>query len=223
MKWRDDIKETSFSTIDINERFRLLNQPHNTYCQKNYIDYNSVVDKIIQLSQPYGDDNKGNMIIKEDNSLDILKIPSFQPLYPQNTQKINNNEGNNDPLMLMNNNSRINSFISISSNKDNQEENNIFELMNSRSYINDPLSQGNNLKQQSEFFSNFCPNQLKREASSNIFDSSNLFNMNQHQPMRMRSSNLSNIGDSRILQPIPGNNYSMNSGFFKSFDKDKKI
>lgn len=212
MKWRDYIKETSFSTIDINERFKLLNKPHNTYCQKNYIDYNSVVDKIIQLSQPYGADNKGNMIIKEDNSFDALQMNSIQPLYPQTCQKMNHNEAN-DPLVL-NNNSRLNSFISVLSKKDDQEENNFLDLINSKSNIMDNMQSSVHMKQQpSEFFANFYSNQLRREPSSNIFDSSNLFSMNKQQ---------SNLGDSRLLQnlALPANNVSVNGEFFKSFSKD---
>ena len=47
-----------FSQIDVNQRYSLLKKPFNIYCQNNFIDFNSVVDKILRMSLPYND-NKG--------------------------------------------------------------------------------------------------------------------------------------------------------------------
>ena len=56
------IKENEINLKSINERFKQLIKPINTFCRKNYINYNGMADKIVKLSQPYGDQNNGNQI-----------------------------------------------------------------------------------------------------------------------------------------------------------------
>ena len=56
------IEEKEVFVREINERFRQLTRPINSYCRKNYINYNGVSDKIVKLSQPYGEQNNGNQI-----------------------------------------------------------------------------------------------------------------------------------------------------------------
>ena len=67
------IFEYNFDFIEINEQIKKLNKPHNNYCKQNFIDYNGVVDKIINLCQPYKGDSRGIQLktkkIKEVNSL----------------------------------------------------------------------------------------------------------------------------------------------------------
>ena len=46
----------------INERFRRLTKPINTYCRKTYINYSGIVDKIVKLSQPYGEESNANQL-----------------------------------------------------------------------------------------------------------------------------------------------------------------
>ena len=58
----DKINENVINIRLINERFKLLNKPINTYCRNNYINYNGIVDKIVKLSQPYGDESNGNQL-----------------------------------------------------------------------------------------------------------------------------------------------------------------
>ncbi len=56
LKLREDYK--NFLTItprELNERFKILSRPFNTYCKQNYIDYNFVVDQILQMSLPYSE------------------------------------------------------------------------------------------------------------------------------------------------------------------------
>ena len=56
------IEEKGVSIREINERFRQLTRPINSYCRKNYTNYNGVADKIVKLSQPYGEHNNGKQI-----------------------------------------------------------------------------------------------------------------------------------------------------------------
>lgn len=37
----------------INKRYIFLNKPKNTYCRKNYLNINGIVDKIVKMCQPY--------------------------------------------------------------------------------------------------------------------------------------------------------------------------
>ena len=62
------IEEDEISIKLINERFRQLNKPINSYCRKNYISYNGMVDKIVKLSQPYGDESNGNQLQYSENN-----------------------------------------------------------------------------------------------------------------------------------------------------------
>ena len=70
-KWETSLKKEGFEINKINERFRELIIPHNSYCKSNIIDYNGVVDIIDKLSQPYGEENKGGKIkVKEEAFFD---------------------------------------------------------------------------------------------------------------------------------------------------------
>ena len=63
--------EKKYLTIkSINQRFTKLNKPINSYCRKNNILYNGVVDEIVKWSQPYGQENNGNQL-NNDKKLDL--------------------------------------------------------------------------------------------------------------------------------------------------------
>ena len=71
-KWKEKINEDDYTNEEINERFTQINKPFNSYCVADYIDYNCVVDSIITLSQPYGEQNSTTGI-KEDKIINLLK------------------------------------------------------------------------------------------------------------------------------------------------------
>ena len=56
---------------EINKKFILLNKPINTFCKKKIIDYNNIVDRIINSFQPYAkkesSNSKGNQIFNHQN------------------------------------------------------------------------------------------------------------------------------------------------------------
>lgn len=62
------------SPRELNERFNLLNKPFNTYCKTNYIDYNFVVDQILQMSLPYSEAKQGGA--SQDYNKITLSDPS---------------------------------------------------------------------------------------------------------------------------------------------------
>ena len=39
--------------LELNNKFIELSKPSNTYCKENYIDYNFIVDQIVDMSAPY--------------------------------------------------------------------------------------------------------------------------------------------------------------------------
>jgi len=55
---------------DVNERFNLFNKPYNTYCKENYMDYNYIVDKILQMSLPYSESKAQDLKYEEMSILD---------------------------------------------------------------------------------------------------------------------------------------------------------
>ena len=82
----------------INERFRLLNKPINSYCRKDIINLNEIVDKIVKLSHPYRDDRKRNKLI--DNE----EVNSNNGIINNNELKLNiqNNLSQFDYILLKN-------------------------------------------------------------------------------------------------------------------------
>ena len=62
----DDEKHVSsiisnkISLKQINKRFKYLTKPINKYCQKNYINTNGIVDKIVKKCQPYNINENGS-------------------------------------------------------------------------------------------------------------------------------------------------------------------
>ena len=63
----DKIDTEGISNKELNERFMELTKPINSYCRKNFINYSGIADKIIRLSQPYGEESNGNKLFEENN------------------------------------------------------------------------------------------------------------------------------------------------------------
>jgi hypothetical protein len=57
--WLSNKKEFNSAMLiiprELNERFKLLSKPFDTYCKQNFIDYNFIVDQILQMSLPYSE------------------------------------------------------------------------------------------------------------------------------------------------------------------------
>ena len=116
----------------INKRFNQLTKPINSYCKRNYINYNGVVDKIVKLSQPY--EKRSNIIHEKINFSDNLvnniegdfqKNKFLSPLSLE--QKFLNNDNNTLQPLLLNTFSdpvKININSTFEKNWNNSELNN---------------------------------------------------------------------------------------------------
>jgi hypothetical protein len=69
----EELENNKIKTQEINMRYKELNKPINSYCRKNFINYTSVADKIVRLSQPYGEESIGNQLFIEENENEIKK------------------------------------------------------------------------------------------------------------------------------------------------------
>jgi hypothetical protein len=52
---KDYYNSMTIAPRELNERYKLLSKPFDTYCKQNYIDYNFIVDQILQMSLPYSE------------------------------------------------------------------------------------------------------------------------------------------------------------------------
>ena len=73
-KWKTDNQDKvsylftkAFSYSEVNSRFSAFKKPFNIYCKTNYIDYNSVVDKILRMSLPYSENKQKEEEQSEEN------------------------------------------------------------------------------------------------------------------------------------------------------------
>ena len=129
----EDFEREGIKTQEVNQRFKELTKPINTYCRKNFVNYNSIADKIIKMSQPYGEESNANQLIKEkileENEKYINKINEeniFEKYIPQVGQ-------NNIFTISMNNrndfkNGRLKSIIADKNTFNNN--NNIYNNLN---------------------------------------------------------------------------------------------
>ena len=67
---KDYYNSMTIAPRELNERYKLLSKPFDTYCKQNYIDYNFIVDQILQMSLPYSE-GKGHdkVLASQEQSL----------------------------------------------------------------------------------------------------------------------------------------------------------
>jgi hypothetical protein len=88
----EEFESKGISTQEINQRFKELTKPINSFCRKTFINYSSIADKIMRLSQPYGEESNGNQLfieknIDEINNINIMeKNKFFDDFYENNVQ-----------------------------------------------------------------------------------------------------------------------------------------
>ena len=169
----DKFNEESLTPKLLNERFKQLTRSINTYCRRNYINYNGIADKIVKWSQPYGEESNGNQLYNNEQT---------------NANFNNNNEPNNlNNLNYLNNNLKedykevilINNFTPDLNNIKNNftpDQNNIKNNMNLNiiNNINFPHQlilnafneqSKNNINYQQYLYNNFNFNDLNNQAS----------------------------------------------------------
>ena len=111
----DKLEAEGISNKELNERFIELTKPINSYCRKNFINYNGIADKIVRLSQPYGEESNGNKLLEENNegeknlNNDDKKMEDFGSFKANyNISNINNN--NNIDINRINNLGSLNPY-----------------------------------------------------------------------------------------------------------------
>lgn len=124
IKKKFDIKDFSIKTI--NKRFKEISKPINSYCKKDYIKYNVMADKIVNLSQPYGKESNGIQLYNNEYlKLNIDKKNNFEVDLKGNYKSyeiISNVQNNN---LNTNNNNFSYANISISNIEDELLKNNV--------------------------------------------------------------------------------------------------
>jgi hypothetical protein len=103
----DDLDEKGPTLQEINARYKELSKPINSFCRKDFIIYSSIADKIVRLSQPYGEESNGNQIFienkindenkaiyeKENNNTMSIFSQTYQTFYPNmNTLSVDKND-----------------------------------------------------------------------------------------------------------------------------------
>ena len=113
----DNFEKEGISNKELNKRFIELTRPINSYCRKNFINYSGIADKIIRLSQPYGEESNGNKLFEENNeeeknninNNDDKKIEFYGSFKANNN--ISNINNNNIDINRINNLGSLNPYI----------------------------------------------------------------------------------------------------------------
>jgi len=92
----------SISPREVNQKFKSLSKPYNSFCKVNYIDYNFVVDQILQMSLPYSEAKQLNNY----NQAHAKVTTSEQASY-DNSVKLNLKTSVNSPINLNKNSIKL--------------------------------------------------------------------------------------------------------------------
>lgn len=71
---------------DVNARYNLLKRPYNIYCKNNFIDYNESVDRILQMSMPYGEPVKNKKLEYNPSAKSDIKLKKKRKIEEKNTK-----------------------------------------------------------------------------------------------------------------------------------------
>ena len=100
-------KKPYFNYVEFNEKFKEFNKTNSVYCKNNYIDYNLIIDRILNMSIPYNENKSDNLFISKKinpkNNTDLI-FESSNISFSGNNNKINFNQNN------LINNSNINNI-----------------------------------------------------------------------------------------------------------------
>jgi len=98
LKLKDDYK--NFMTViprELNERYTILSRPFNIYCKQNYIDYNFIVDQILQMSLPYSEGRPApEMVQSQETSLYEQNVNVNKDIFK--TRQISQSSAINDQI-----------------------------------------------------------------------------------------------------------------------------
>ena len=114
----EKINKKKITIKEINKRFIYLSKPVNSYCRKNYVNIDGIVDKIVKLSQPY--------FMKEKSRNNKKKKKFFSTKVINTKNNFSFNEFNNKSSQL----SQFENYINILNNNNEINLENIFNLNN---------------------------------------------------------------------------------------------
>ena len=108
----DNFEKEGISNKELNKRFIELTRPINSYCRKNFINYSGIADKIIRLSQPYGEESNGNKLLEENNVEETINEGKKMEDYATFKANYNiSNINNNIDINRINNLGSLNPYI----------------------------------------------------------------------------------------------------------------
>ena len=83
-----DYEDNKFTTKEINQRYKELTKPINSFCRKNFINYNNIVDKIFNSTQTYqSKNNKKTKNNNNDNNNIIINNNVLNNINEENEEK----------------------------------------------------------------------------------------------------------------------------------------
>lgn len=214
------LNERKYKYNQVYLRFSMLKKPYNIYCKTNYIDYNSVVDKILRMSLPYSENKQKE---DEDTSDENSKLNDVNE-YNKSPPTVNKtNFIQNNTIVNINNNKKIVKTGPIVTKSTNQA--NIFGVNHVNS--NNPtlynpqksVQEKNDLNTNSGIFNNTSN---KFTEANNFLQKKHLFNNqlapennNQNKKAKKHINNLSTKMTSQINnnnnKTISNNNITNNA------------
>ena len=121
---KKDYNILSISPRDINTKFNQLIKPSNPFCKNNFIDFNFVVDQILQMSIPYNDTKAHN----SNHHTELSKFSFQNDNFAAKNNNIQNSNFNNSQNSLfskfnINPNMFLNQPKNLSLSQNSQNEN----------------------------------------------------------------------------------------------------
>ena len=109
----EEFEKKGIKTQEVNQRFKELTKPINSFCRRDFIIYSSIADKIIRLSQPYGEESNANQLFKEKDKEEEEKQNNINDINERDrlisnilgnnyVNIFNNNLNNNFPVLSLN-------------------------------------------------------------------------------------------------------------------------
>lgn len=191
------LNERKYKYNQVYSRFCILKKPYNIYCKTNYIDYNSVVDKILRMSLPYSENKPRDEEDTSDENSKLNEVNEYNK--SPTTVKKTNYIPNSTIVNTNNNNKKIVETRPIEDKPPNQG--NIFGVKHVNS---DNLSLYNNQKSEQE----------KKDLTINNGTSNNTVNKNsQNKNFLQKKHTISNqLESDNNNQNKKGKKHINNSG-----------
>lgn len=99
-----NLNDRKYKYNQVYSRFCILKKPYNIYCKTNYIDYNSVVDKILRMSLPYSENKPREEEDTSDENSKLNDINEYNNKSPPTMKKTNFFQ--NNTIVNTNNNNK---------------------------------------------------------------------------------------------------------------------